>query len=109
MIDDRARVDSQIRQQIQNNRHYLNTLAEILLLCGKQDIPLRGRHEIDPSLNRGIFLEILQAVALHDQIVKEKLEKSQRNTTYTYFTRCTELNVKILGDMIRKSICDRVN
>ena len=53
LIDDR--VDSQKRQQIQNNRHYLKTLAEILLLCGKQDIPLRGHREIDPSLNRGIF------------------------------------------------------
>lgn len=67
-------MDSQRRQQIQSNRHYIKTLAEILLLCGKQDILLRGYHEHDPLLNRGIFLEILQTVSLHDKIIKEKIE-----------------------------------
>ena len=53
LIEDR--VDSQRRQQIQSNRHYLKTLAEILLFYGKQDIPLRRQREHDPLLNRGSF------------------------------------------------------
>lgn len=105
LIDDR--VDSQRRQQIQNNRHYLKTLAQILLLCGKQDIPLRGHREMDPSLNRGNFLEILQTVALHDQIIQEKLESGPRNAVYIS-PGIQNLMLKILGDLIRKSVCDGV-
>ena len=105
LIEDR--VDSQRRQQIQSNRHYLKTLAEILLLCGKQDIPLRGHREHDPLLNRGNFLEILQTVALHDQIIKEKIETGPRNAIYTS-PGIQNTMLKILGDMIRKSVCDGV-
>ena len=105
LIEDR--VDSQRRQQIQSNRHYLRTLAEILLLCGKQDIPLRGHREHDPLLNRGNFLEILQTVSLHDQIIKEKIETGPRNAIYTSPGIQNSL-LKILGDMIRKSVCDGV-
>ena len=105
LIEDR--VDSQRRQQIQSNRHYLKTLAEILLLCGKQDIPLRGHREHDPLLNRGNFLEILQTISLHDQIVKEKIETGPRNAIYTSPGIQNSL-LKILGDMIRKSVCDGV-
>ena len=95
LIEDR--VDSQRRQQIQSNRHYLRTLTEILLLCGKQDIPLRGHREHDPLLNRGNFLVILQTVSLHDQIIKEKIETGPRNAIYTSPGIQNSL-LKILGD-----------
>ena len=105
LIEDR--VDSQTKQQIQGNRHYLKTLAEILLLCGKQDIPLRRHREHDPLLNRGNFLEILKTVSMHDQIIKEKIETGPRNAIYTS-PGIQNSFLKILGDLIRKSVCDGV-
>ena len=39
------RLDSTRRQQIQENRCYLKTIAEIILLCARQDLVLRGHRE----------------------------------------------------------------
>jgi len=50
---------------------------------------------------------MLQTVALHDQIVKEKLESGPRNAVYTS-PSIQNLMLKILGDLIRKSVCDGV-
>ena len=52
-----------VAEQLGNNRsemvrmghHYIKTVAEILLLCSQQDIPLRGHDESKQSLNRGNF------------------------------------------------------
>ena len=35
-------LDSARRQQILENRHYIKTLASVILFCGCQDIALRG-------------------------------------------------------------------
>ena len=66
-------LDSTRQAQIQGNRHYLKTMAEIILLCARQDISLRVHHESQSSLNKGIFLEILSLVASHDKTVQERL------------------------------------
>ena len=36
------RMDSLGEQALQMNRHYIKTIAEVILLCARQDIPLRG-------------------------------------------------------------------
>lgn len=62
-------LDSARAERIKENRHYLKSVIEILLLCSHQEIALRGHRESDVSTNRGNFLEILKLVAAHDQIV----------------------------------------
>ncbi len=52
---------------MRKNRHYIKSIAEVLLLCSRQDIPLRGHRESPESANRGNFLEILLLVASHSQ------------------------------------------
>ena len=49
-------LDSARAEQVRNNRHYIKTIAEVLLLCAKQDIALRGRRESAYSPNMGNFL-----------------------------------------------------
>ena len=56
-------------KDIQQNRHYLKTIAEAILLCAKQDLALRGYIEGPNSDKKGDFLEILNVVAKHDPIV----------------------------------------
>ena len=53
------------------------------MLCGRQDLALRGHHESKSSSNRGNFLEILKIVAKHDKIVENKMVSGPRNATYT--------------------------
>ena len=47
-------------EQVTQNRHYIKTLAEIILLCSHQEIALRDHREGEHSMNRGNFLEMLQ-------------------------------------------------
>jgi len=39
--------------------HYIKTIAEVILLCAKQELALGGHKESSKSLTRGNFLEIL--------------------------------------------------
>ena len=52
-----ARLDKEGRKIIRNNRHYVKSIAEAILLCAQQGIALRGHEETmeDPSINPGNF------------------------------------------------------
>ena len=58
---------------IKMNRHYLETVIQVLLLCAHQEIALRGHRESVESENRGNFLEILHVVGAHDSLVEQRL------------------------------------
>ena len=49
------RMDVSRAKTISNNRHYLKTILEVLLVCSQQEIALRGHRESVNSLNRVIF------------------------------------------------------
>ena len=68
--------------QVERNWHYLKTVCEILLLCTYQEIALRGHREDDTSINKGNFLEILNLVAKHDEIVGNLLNSLPNDTVY---------------------------
>ena len=68
---------------IAQNRHYLKTILEILMFCGHQEIALRGHREGRDSSNRGNFLELLQLVGKHDEVIQQRLDSGPRNATYT--------------------------
>ena len=54
------RLETAREQVVKTNRHYIKTLAEILRLCAKQEIAVRGHRESGEAQNRGNFLEILK-------------------------------------------------
>ena len=101
------RLDSSRNLQIQENRHYMRTLAEIILLCAHQDLGLRGHRESQSSLNRGNFLEVLHLIAKHDKVVEERLQCGPRNATYSSPGIQNSL-LNILGNMVRRTICSDV-
>ena len=101
------RLDSSRNLQIQENRHYMRTLAEIILLCARQDLGLRGHRESQSSLNRGNFLEVLHLIAKHDKVVEERLQCGPRNAAYTSPEIQNSL-LNILGNMVRRTICSDV-
>ena len=57
-----------------------------------------------PYLN---FREILQVVASHDPVVKERLQHGPRNATYTS-PDIQNTMLEVMSDMVRKSIADNV-
>ena len=85
------------RQEIFENRHYIQTVAQVVTICAVQDFALRGHREgriidddgevIDQDFNcgnrnRGNFLEIFGSYSVHDTIVRKKLYGPQ-NAKYT--------------------------
>ena len=73
------RMDASRAKTISNNRHYLKTILEVLLVCSQQEIALRGHRESVNSLNRGNFLEIFKFVASHDEVVSERITYGPKN------------------------------
>lgn len=52
-------------------------------MCCHQEIAARAHIESEDSMNRGNFREILELLARHDDIVRDKLHHGQRNSVYT--------------------------
>ena len=94
-------------EQVANNRHYIKTIAEVIILCARQDILLRGHREAFDSLNWGNFLEILTLVAKHDDIVEQHLKNNPRNAIYTSPDIQNAL-LNVMGNIIRKEMASAV-
>ena len=90
------------------NRHYVKSVAEVLLLCSRQEIALRGHRESIESQNRGNFLELLTLVAKHDPIVQERISQGPRNATYTSPGIQNDMLRTMVG-MVQDEICAAVN
>lgn len=93
--------------QIKNNKHYLKAVCEVLLLCSRQEIALRGHRESNQSANRGNFLEILSLVSAHDSVVSERLSCGPRNAMYTAPAIQNSI-LKIMADIVRNTVCNSV-
>ena len=58
------RLDKLRSTQIERNRHYISSVAELILLFARQTIPLRGYgDESSSSMNRGNFLELMHFIS----------------------------------------------
>ena len=99
-------LNTQRKQQISNNRHYLKTIVELLLFCASQEIGLRGHREQE-SVNKGNILELLQVVARHDHVVKARLTEGPKNAVYTSHNIQNEL-LHMAANAVRKIICQGV-
>lgn len=66
---------------IERNRDHLKVVLDIVLLCAKQDIPLRGHREDADALNRGNFLELFKFMCKYDPQIQSRLEQLPRNGT----------------------------
>ena len=106
---------STIRQQVERvkhhvvegNRHYIKSLAEIILLCAHEEIALRGHDENACSLRPGKFYALLDLIARHDPVVKTHLDELPRNAKYTSPQIQNNL-LSIMGNITLEKICTEV-
>ncbi|KAI6659732.1 Zinc finger MYM-type protein 1-like [Oopsacas minuta] len=98
------RLETGRRERINLDEQYLKTFAEVLLLCSRTEISLRGHDESIESNNRGNFLEILDVVADHDTLVKKRMEMGQKNAKYLSGIIQNEI-LNVMGNMVRDFIC----
>ena len=90
--------------------HILRSIVDTALLCGKQNISLRGHRDTfsDDTLtvsNKGNFLAILQLMASNDSLLQTHLNSCLRNASYTSNTIQNEI-IDIIGDQIRTSMTE---
>ena len=78
-------------------------MADILLLCARQNIALRGHRENEDALNKGNFLEILRCTAKYDKVVADRLQEGPRNAIYTAPAIQNQI-LDILGRMVRQQV-----
>ena len=101
-------------QQIATNRQKLHSIVETVVLCGRQNIPLRGHQdstmdvEQTPNAQHGNFRALLQfRVAAGDTVLRDHLAQSSRNATYTS-SRIQNQILDILGSTVVGEIVQRV-
>ena len=71
-------------------------------------MPQRGHREGKGETNRGNFLEILELVASHDDIVKKRTEEGPKNAKYTHHS-IQDVLVRIMADVILSEITKEVS
>ena len=121
MTNQQPSIQSQLSQAkadiIASNRQKLASIVETILLCGRQNIPLRGHRdslndfEHDPSAQHGNFWALLHfRVAAGDTVLKEHLLSGsvvKRNATYTFYRIQNEI-LDILGNIITQKILTNI-
>lgn len=103
-------LDNEKQANIHRNRRLVKTIAETVLLCGRQCIPLRGDHEkADTEGNPGNFLALLKFVSGYNISLKDHLSSPQyRNATYVSPQTQNEL-INIIGkQIIQRKIIEEV-
>ena len=98
--------------QMERNAKVIASLLQVVLLCGKQGIALRGHRDDHISwhealTNHGNFIELVRFRAVTDSILAEHLQNSPANAKYTSKTIQNEL-VEVIGKCILSEILEEV-
>ncbi|XP_062599060.1 52 kDa repressor of the inhibitor of the protein kinase-like, partial [Saccostrea cucullata] len=94
-------LSSSHKKHTERNRHILKTIIEVLLLCGRQNIPIRGHTE-----DKSNFIAILSEFAKRDPVLSDHLAtRHASRSTYLSPDIQNEL-INLLGNQVRKNIVD---
>ena len=102
--------------QISSNRKILESIIKTIILCGRQNLPLRGHHDNltdiesdhDGVENCGNFWALLNfRVEAGDKYLGEHLTNAPRNATYNSSIIQNQL-INILADQIQQKILTNV-
>lgn len=81
-------IDENRKKQVAENRARIKPIIEAILLCGREEMSLRGHRDFgelkidDSSLREGKFRAVLKYRAKGDAALRESLEKSSKRETY---------------------------
>lgn len=84
MPNSRGTVLNQLHGDVfeQRNKEHLKIVLDIVMLCAKQDIALKGHRETGDSLNKGNFLEMFKLLSKYDPAIQARLKDLLRNSTH---------------------------
>jgi hypothetical protein len=92
---------------VHENRHNLSRIIDCLKFCGHHEISVQGHNESEKSLNRGVFLDLVNEVAKLDSHLNKQLQDS-KVSKYTSTTIQNELLDRIY-DVYREALQGDIN
>ena len=114
--DIQCRLDQVRADRIALNRRKLSSIFQTVLLCGRQNIPLRGHRDnltdvesdSQQDANHGNFHALLQfRIEAGDTVLGEHPAHGSRNAMYTSSVIQNQI-IDILADQIRQKILEKV-
>lgn len=93
-------------REVSENRHYIKTIAQVLLLTAKTKIAQREHRYNSDYANHGNVREILYLIAEKDSIVRKKIT-GPRNARYLHPTIQNEL-LSIMAALVREGIAHSI-
>ena len=99
------RISTQNQEIFEKNMNALRAIISTIILCGKQNIPLRGHRDDSTSTasNKGNFHAIRMLLGNSDKNLKEHLLNGRRNATSTSKPVQEEV-IRITGEFTRAKI-----
>ena len=76
-------LNDQYQKKVQENRHYIKTVGEVILTTAIQIIAQRGHREGDDVINPGNVTKFLKLIAKHDPVVSNRVATGLKNEKYT--------------------------
>jgi hypothetical protein len=81
-------LDTKYNEMVERNRGVLVRIVDAIVLCGKQNLPLRGHRDEE---GKGNFIALLHHQAKIDALLKIHLDNRDPNTKYSSPTIQNEL------------------
>ncbi len=112
-LDIRIQQNKAISEQVIQNRAVLSSIIKTVVLCGKQNISMRGhrddsQHLSDPKNNPGNFQMLLDfRVDSGDEILRDHFKKCKRNASYRSKTIQNEI-ISICGSHIQETLIKEI-
>ena len=110
------RLSKNLADTISINRQKLSSIVKTIILCGRQNIALRGHRDnaldverdVDSTTNHGNFLALLNfCIDAGDTVLENHLSSAARNATYTSNTIQNQI-VTVLSDQVINHIVEKV-
>ena len=100
-------LNDQYQKKVQENRHYIKTVGEVILTTATQNIAQRGHREGDDVINPGNVKKFVQLIAKHDPVVSNRVATGQKNEKYTSVAVQNEI-IDTFATMMLEEIAENI-
>ena len=96
-----------IVKKVNENRHYMKTIWEVVLFTATQNTAQRGHKEDDDVSNPGNVKKILWSAAKHDTILADRIKNGPKNERYTSHSIQNEV-VEVLANLFLAELVESI-
>ncbi|XP_023748808.2 uncharacterized protein LOC111897038 [Lactuca sativa] len=97
-----------IDEDSKKNRFRLKAIIYVVCWCAFQAIAFRGHNEKQDSINKGNFLEMLEAICSFNNEMKELFRTAPKHVSYTSPTIQKEI-LNLISNRVRRMICEEID